>query len=120
MVVNEHWGLLFSLFSDMCSIISSTVNTFDDKAINLDKSLQSNCSILLVADCSAAAQFAIFATPQKNHGDITSFMLELHIDDHIVKYAPSSDGHDFIHLEDSTKIDVESLATPLGDGIEFR
>lgn len=104
----------------MCSLISSTVNTFDDKVINLDTTIQSNCSVLLVADCSAASRFAIFAAPLKIIDDIQSYMLELHIDDHIVKYSPTIKGRDIIRLEDSTEIEVNSLVNPLGDAIEFR
>lgn len=102
-------------------MISSTVNTFDDKVINLEKSIQPNCSILLVADCSSASRFAIFAAPHKIDDDVESFALEMHIDDHIVRYSPSNNDRDFIHLEDSTDdVEVKSLINPLGDGIEFR
>lgn len=101
-------------------MISSTVNTFDDEMIDLEKSIQANCSVLLVADCSNASRFAIFATPHKIDGNVESFTLELHVDDHIVKYSPNNNGHDLIHLEDSTEIEIESPINPLGDGIEFR
>lgn len=101
-------------------MISSTVNTFDGKVINLEKSIQSNCSVLLVADCSSASRFAIFAAPHKIDVDVESFVLEIHIDDHIVRYTPSNNGRDFVHLEDSNDIEVKSLINPLGDAIEFR
>lgn len=104
----------------MCSMISSTVDTFDDKVINLDESIKTNCSVLLVADCSTASRFAIFATPHKIDSVIKSFTLELHVDAHTVKYSPSNNEHDFIRLEDSTEIEVNSLINPLGGGIEFR
>lgn len=117
--LDMYHDLKFS-FLDMCSIISSSVNTFDDKAINLEKSIQSNCSVLLVADCSSAARFAIFAAPLKIDGDVESFTLEIHIDDHIVRYSPSNNGRDIIHLGDSNDVEVKSLVNPLGDAIEFR
>lgn len=104
----------------MCSVISSAVDTFDDKVIDLSRSIQSNCSVLLVADCSNTSRFAIFAEPHKVDGDIESFALEMHIDDHIVRYSPNSNGRDFIQLEDSTEIEVNSLINPLGDAVEFR
>lgn len=118
--MHHDFGNFLDFFPDMCSIISSSVDTFDDKVIDLEKSIQSNCSVLLVADCSSASRFAIFATPRKVDGNIESFALEMHIDDHIVKYSPNNNGHDVIHLEDSTDVEVESLINPLGDGIEFR
>lgn len=96
------------------------MDTFDDKVIDLEKSIQSNCSVLLVADCSSTSRFAMFATPHKTDGKIESFVLEMHIDDHIVSYVPNNNGRDFIHLEDSTDVEIESLTNPLGDGIEFR
>lgn len=101
-------------------MISSTVDTFDDKVIDLSKSMQSNCSVLLVADCSSTSRFAIFATPHKIDGEFESFALEMHIDDHIVRYSPSSNGRDFIQLENSTDVEVKSFINPLGDGIDFR
>ena len=104
----------------MCSVISSTVDTFDDKVINLEKYMQANCSVLLVADCSTTSRFAIFATPHKIDDNVESFTLELHVNDHIVRYSPNYNGHDFIHLEDLTEMEVKSPINPLGDGIEFR
>lgn len=101
-------------------MFASTVNTFDDKVINLEKSIQSNCSVLLVADCSTASRFGIFAAPLKTNDNVESFMLELHIDDHIVKYSPNIKRRDIIQLEDSSEIEVNSLVNPFGDGVEFR
>lgn len=104
----------------MCSLISSTVNTFDDKVIPMANIIQPNCSVLLVADCSAASRFAIFVTPIQDESETKSFTLELHIDDQIVWYTPRKDGNDFIRLENSNEVEVKLLVHPLGENIEFR
>lgn len=79
-----------------------------------------NCSVLLVADCSVAARFAIFVSPIKHENDIETFVLEVHIDDRIVKYIPYENGNDFIQFEDSSKMSITSQIYPFGENIEFR
>lgn len=112
---------IFPLVSDMCTLISSSVNTFDDKPIELQKILVSNCSVLLVADCSVQSRFALFVRPIKNETNhTTNFELELHVDDNVVWYTPHISGNDFIRLQDSTQIEVTTLVTPLGDDVELR
>lgn len=105
----------------MCSLMASTVNTFDDKQIALDKFIQPNCSVLLVADCSTS-RFGIFVNPIKreNESNTETMILEMFIDDRIVKYVPRKDNRDFIQLEDSSETEVTSLIYPLGEDIEFR
>lgn len=104
----------------MCSIISSTVSTFDDKPVKLEMNIESNCSVLLVADCSIKSRFALFVKPIKGESNETSFELELHVDDQVIWYTPNSNGKDFIRLNDSTQIEVDTLITPLGNEFDFR
>lgn len=110
----------FLLLLDMCSLVASTVNTFDDKTIVLEKFIKPNCSVLLVADCSISSRFAVFVTPVKDDSDTEAFALELHIDDRVVRYSPRKEGNDFIRMDDSTEIEVTSLINPLGEDVEFR
>lgn len=104
----------------MCSLISSTVNTFDDKLVQLENSTESNCSLLLLADCSIKSRFALFVRPMKSETNQTSFELELHVDDHVIRYAPRSDGTDFIRLNDSAQIEVTTLVMPLGADVDLK
>lgn len=104
----------------MCSVISTVVSTFDDKTINLEDKIKSNCSVLLVADCSTASRFAVFVKPLKRECYSDSFALEIHIDDHVIKYTPRIDGKDYVQLKNSTEIEVTSLITPLGEDVELR
>lgn len=110
----------FLILSDMCSLIASTVNTFDNKAIVLEKIIKPNCSVLLVADCSISPRFAVFVTPVRNSSDTETLDLEFHIDDRIVRYSPSANGNDSIRMEDSSEIEITTLINPLGDEVEFR
>lgn len=105
---------------DMCSLVSSTVNTFDDKPISLENQTQSNCSVLLVADCTRTSRFAVFATPSNQGSNSESFALEIHIDDEVIWYTPQKSGKDFIRLQNSTEIEVTALITPLGEEIDLR
>lgn len=104
----------------MCSVVSSTVNTFDDKSINLENKIKSNCSVLLVADCTIRSRFAVFIKPVKRDCCSESFVLEVHIDDNVIWYSPQNDGQDFIRLENSTEVEVTSKITPLGEDVELR
>lgn len=104
----------------MCSLISSTVNTFDDKPIAIENDTKPNCSVLLVADCSIASRFAVFVTPIKDNEEVDSFALEMHVDDQVVWYTPNKHGNDFIRLENSTEVEITTLVNPLGREVELR
>lgn len=104
----------------MCSVVSTDVNTFDDKTISLNDKINPNCSVLLVADCSIASRFGVFLKPVKNQGYPDSFTIEINIDEHVIKYTPRVDGKDFIQLKNTSEIEVTSLIRPLGDGVELR
>lgn len=104
----------------MCSVVSSTVNSFDDKTISLDDTIKPNCSVLLVADCTGTSRFAVFVKPVKRESYSDAFEIEVNIDDHVIKYITRTDGKDFVQLENSTEIEVTSLITPLGEDVELR
>lgn len=104
----------------MCSLISSTVNTFDDKPIVIENDTKPNCSVLLVADCSISSRFAVFVTPVKVNSEVDSFTLEMHVDDQVVWYTPRKHGSDFIRLVNSTEVEVTTLVNPLGREVELR
>ena len=108
------------LVSDMCSIVSAEVNTFDDIIIALDDKIKPNCSVLLVADCSIASRFGVLVKPVKCESCSDSFEIEVYIDDHVVTYKPRIDGKDFVQSNNSTEIEVTSLITPLGENVELR
>lgn len=103
-------------FSDMCSIISPILSTFDDKPISLENYTKSNCSVLLVADCSSAARFALFVKPSNGNG----YSLQLYIGDNVVSYAPRANGLDMIQLKNSTEVPVQTMIQPLGESIDLR
>lgn len=119
--LNKNLSFL-NVILDMCSLMTSTINTFDDKKIALEKFIQPNCSVLLVADCSTTSRFGIFVKPVKseNESDKETMVLEIHIDDRKVKYSPRKDNRDFIQLEDLSQTEIISLMHPLGEDIEFR
>lgn len=100
----------------MCSVVSTTVSTFDDKPISLTDYIKPNCSVLLVADCSIDSRFALFITPTATN----AFSLELHIDDHVINYEPQLNGKDAIRLQNSTVIDVTQSIRPFGDSIDLK
>lgn len=104
----------------MCSLVSSTVNTFDEKSIALESDMHPNCSVLFVADCSIQSRFAVFVNPVKGALNQSTFEIELHVDDHVIWYIPRSDDKDIIRLSDSTDIEVKTLTTPLGDAVDLR
>lgn len=100
----------------MCSVVSTTVSTFDDKPISLTNYTKPNCSVLLVADCSIDSRFALFVTPMAAN----AFALELHIDDHVIKYEPQVNGTDTIRLQNSTVIEVTPSTKPFGDNVDLK
>lgn len=104
----------------MCSLISSTVNTFDDKPVPLEYKIQSNCSVILLADCTRSSRFAVFTKPFNQELNSESFEIEIHIDDNVIWYKPRNDGKDFIRLENSTEVEVTSVITPFGEDIDLR
>lgn len=104
----------------MCSVVSSTVNTFDLMTIALEDKITPNCSVLLVADCTIASRFAVFVKPLKRECYPDSFALEINIDDQVIKYTPRVDGKDYVQLKNSTEIEVTSLITPLGEDVDLR
>lgn len=109
--------MILFFFLDMCSVMSSTINTFDHKSLNMENQIKSNCSVLLVADCTISSRFAVFVKPVD---DLKSFVLEVHIDDNVIWYSPQNDGNDFIRLQNLTEIAVTSKITPLGEEFELR
>lgn len=100
----------------MCSVVSATVSTFDDKPILLTDYTKPNCSVLLVADCSIDSRFALFVTPTATN----AFALELHIDDNVISYEPQQNGKDSIRLQNSTVIEVTPSTRPFGDSIDLK
>lgn len=104
----------------MCSLIASTVNTFDDKSIPLKNKIQSNCSVLLVADCTRTSRFAVFTKPNNQEFNSEPIEIEIHIDDNVIWYKPRNDGKDFIRLENSTEVEITSVITPFGEDIDLR
>lgn len=108
----------------MCSIVSGTISTFDNKPIQVANYTRPNCSVLMVADCSAASRFALFVIPSSqsssDNNNENTYSLEIHIDDHVIWYSPRKDGTDFIRLKNLTEIQVSNLVQPLGDGVDLR
>lgn len=101
----------------MCSIIAPTLSTFDDLTISLENYTKPNCTVLLVADCSIASNFAVFVTPSKHIG-IES--IQVHIDGDIVTYSTQKNGIDFVQLKNQTEIEVTSMVRPLGESVNLR
>lgn len=101
----------------MCSVIATTVSTFDDKPVELTNYIKPNCSVLLVADCSITSRFALFVKPTA----LNSFALELHIDDHVITYEPQLNRtSDTIRLQNSTVIEVMPSIRPFGDSADLK
>lgn len=100
----------------MCSVVSTTVSTFDDKPIQLSNYTKPNCSVLLVADCSMASHFALFITPTAT----AQFKLELHVDEHVITYEPQVDGSDAIRLQNDTVVEVNASVRPFGDAVDLK
>lgn len=103
----------------MCSMVSSTVNTFDDIIVNLENKIKSNCSVLLVADCTISSRFAVFVESIESDDNLQSFELEVHVDDHVIWYSPRKDEKDYIRLWNSTEVEVTSLMWNWGDDVEL-
>lgn len=49
-----------------------------------------------------------------------AFALELHIDDHVIKYEPQVNGTDTIRLQNSTVIEVTPSTKPFGDNVDLK
>lgn len=102
----------------MCSVVSTTVSTFDDKLVSLANYTKPNCSVLLVADCSITSRFALFISPMETNSQ--TFQLELHVDDNIIYYSPRIDDKDFIRLANATEIEITSITQPFGHDVDLR
>lgn len=115
--IHFHLQLIIYVKIEMCSVISTTVSTFDDKPVVLTNYTKPNCSVLLVADCSIASRFALFVKPTS----FNSFALELHIDDHVITYEPQLNRtSDTIRLQNSTVIEVLPSIRPFGDAADLK
>lgn len=104
---------LSHLITDMCSIISGTVNTFDDIAIDLYEYSKGNVSVLLLADCSTRPRFALFVNPKQTADGKQIFTIELHVDDDVVTYAPRTDFTDWISVNGQNEVQVITEILPI-------
>lgn len=95
----------------MCSVVKNLLNTFNDNVINLlDRDhLKSNCSVLLLADCTNNPQFAVFLKQLTNG----AYALRVHYHDTFIEYIPNGNGiqqillngQDTVLLSDIQKMD---------------
>lgn len=104
----------------MCSIISGTVNTFDDISVNLTDYSNGNLSVLLLADCSTRPRFALFVNPKQTADGKDIFTIELHVDDDVVTYAPRADHTDWISVNGQLEVQVITEILPIENKLKYR
>lgn len=97
----------------MCSLISGTVNTFDDISVNLHEHSKGNLSVLLLADCSTRPRFALFVQPKQTVDEKEIFSIELHVDDEVVTYVPRTDQTDWISVNGQLEVEVITEILPI-------
>lgn len=103
----------------MCSIISGTVNTFDDVSFDLVEHSMGNLSVLLLADCSTRPRFALFISPKHTVDGREIFTIELHVDDDVVTYAPRADFTDWISVNGQLEVQVITEILPIENKLKY-